>query len=78
MIVYGKDKNIGFIISEYKKSRRMTEPTKWPLRLAKTQISLGIRSVVLSFLANWENNLKHKFTVIESGSKEEIRQFAYL
>ena len=26
-------------------SRRMTKPTKWPVRPAKTQISLGIRPV---------------------------------
>ena len=26
-------------------SRRMTKPTQWPVRLAKTQISLGIRPV---------------------------------
>ena len=34
----------------------MTKPTKWPVRLAKTQISLGIRSVWSeSSLSAWRN-----------------------
>ena len=37
-------------------SRRMTKPTKWPLRPAKTQISLGIRPVWSeSSLSAWRN-----------------------
>ena len=38
--------NINFHnLKDYKMSRLMTKPTKWPLRPAKTQISLGTRQV---------------------------------
>ena len=39
---------------EHNKSRRVTKPTKWHVRPAKTQISLGIRSVwPESSLSTW-------------------------
>ena len=41
---------------ECKMRHRMTKPTKWPLRPAKTQISLGIRPVWSeSSLSTWRN-----------------------
>ena len=38
-------------------SRRMKKPTKWPVRLAKTQISLGSRPVWSESLPSYEETL---------------------
>ena len=40
---------IRWIVTWYKMSRLMTKPTKWHVRPAKTQISLGIRPVWSEF-----------------------------
>ena len=39
------DRNFRSVLSAIRLSRIMTEPTKWHVRPAKTQISLGIRPV---------------------------------
>ena len=51
-LTWSQTPNTGFLVivlvwwtRVYKMSRRMTKPTKWPVRPAKTQISLGIRPV---------------------------------
>ena len=51
-LTWSQTPNTGFLVivlvwwtRVYKMSRRMTKQTKWPVRPAKTQISLGIRPV---------------------------------
>ena len=54
-----KKKHVWIIhVPHYDMSQRMTESTKWHVRPAKTQISLGIRPIWLEYLlSQWRKSL---------------------
>ena len=77
LIIQCKMRNTGNNLRE-KMSRLMTKPTKWHVRPAKTQISLGIRPVRSVFAVRMKKHWALNYLWAHSEDSDQIRRMPRL